>query len=407
YDSRVDRTFTTAQNWEVNEFVSLSILIQGKVGNAEDDIYVEVEDQSTNSDRVYINDTNVVDAYMWYEVAVPFSAFSGVDMDEIKRLSIGVGSETPASSGTGTIRIDTIRLYPTRCFTTYAADFDDDCKVDLSDYAVIADEWMDEYAEVIEPVEPDPCSVTAYWDFNEDSGDTAYDSSGNNRNATLVYCNWQPDSGKENGAVEIYRSTWNQNDGRVEFPASAITLPAGTFSAWLYLDSSQSSPTTRYIFGHTSLPVYHDRIQLYMDGGNTELDCGMGETHALITGIATLPTEQWLHVAMSWDGTTVRVYVNGIEEASSGYSNVDTIQDMAQLGNTGISSPTERFRGMFDEVSFYNTALTPGEILYLAEGDPILEISEPRETDLYLDGVIDLKDLEVFGLWWLENSLWP
>jgi hypothetical protein len=409
YDSRVDRVFAVAQDWEVNDFAYLSILIQGKVGNAADDIYVELEDQSTNSSRVYVNDVNVVDTYIWNEVAFPFTAFEGVNLNAIKRLSIGVGSKTPAASGTGTIRIDTIRLYPAQCFSTIAADFDDDCKVGFSDLAVLASQWMDEYVEVIVPVKPNSEDVTAYWDFNEPSGATAYDSSGNNRNATLVYCTWEPNSGKEFGAVRIYKSVPGpNNNGRVEFPASAITLPAGTFSAWLYLDSSQSSPATRYILGHTSLPVYGDRIQLYMDNGDTQLDCGMGDVHALITNIATLPTVEWVHIAMTWNGTTVKVYVSGIEKASSGYSDVNTLQIMAQLGNTGISSPAERFRGMFDEVSFYDKELTPGEILYLAEAEPSPpEIPNPRKTDLYLDGVINLKDLKVFVLSWLENNSWP
>ncbi|MGA7075818.1 MAG: LamG domain-containing protein, partial [Halobacteriota archaeon] len=126
-----------------------------------------------------------------------------------------------------------------------------------------------------------------------------------------------------------------------------------------------------------------------------------------ITNIETLPTEEWVHIAMTWNGTTVKVYVNGKEKASSTYSDVNTLQEMAQLGNTGISSPVERFRGMFDEVSFYDKELTPGEILYLAEAEPSLEIPNPRKTDLYLDGVINFKDLGVFVLSWLENDPWP
>ena len=51
--------------------------------------------------------------------------------------------------------------------------------------------------------------------------------------------------------------------------------------------------------------------------------------------------------------------------------------------------------------------LSQANILYLAESDPIVQIPDPRPTDLVLDGVIGLNDLSALFLSWLEKSYWP
>ena len=69
----------------------------------------------------------------------------------------------------------------------------------------------------------------------------------------------------------------------------------------------------------------------------------------------------WMHVAATYDGTTMRMYVNGVEENSMagplaiGAGAVDFAIGAHHDG-------TNRFAGMLDDVKVYNKALSPAEI---------------------------------------------
>ncbi len=115
--------------------------------------------------------------------------------------------------------------------------------------------------------------LIGYWKFDETSGTTAEDSVGADNNGTLSdNVEWQPGSGVSGGALLLDGTS----TAHVEFPSTGMLASSGTVAMWGYLSAPQPGQT-RYFFGHTTQPAYNNRIQLYMDGGNTELDLGLGE----------------------------------------------------------------------------------------------------------------------------------
>ena len=83
-----------------------------------------------------------------------------------------------------------------------------------------------------------------------------------------------------------------------------------------------------------------------------------------LTG-GTSPLNQWSHVVVTWTGSAAQLYVNGLL--------ADDINDPTRSGgyvpNTGTnlivgaSDTGSPYRGSVDEVAFYPTALTAGQIL--------------------------------------------
>jgi uncharacterized repeat protein (TIGR01451 family) len=74
----------------------------------------------------------------------------------------------------------------------------------------------------------------------------------------------------------------------------------------------------------------------------------------------------WMHVAATYDGTTMRMYINGEEERSE----VGPASIAANLINVGIgaqSDGTRKFRGQLDDVRIYRRALSATEITELAK----------------------------------------
>ncbi len=64
--------------------------------------------------------------------------------------------------------------------------------------------------------------------------------------------------------------------------------------------------------------------------------------------------------------------------------------------------------GQIDEVRIYDTALDETGLLWLSEGQSYTLIPDPpRPTDLVVDGIIDLNDLQIFMLTWLQEVSWP
>jgi len=78
-----------------------------------------------------------------------------------------------------------------------------------------------------------------------------------------------------------------------------------------------------------------------------------------------LPTTgTWHHIAGTYDGSTIRLYVDGVEKASSSVSGpIQTSSTPLYIGNKPFSSYSgDYFKGIIDEVRIYNRALLHQEI---------------------------------------------
>jgi hypothetical protein len=69
----------------------------------------------------------------------------------------------------------------------------------------------------------------------------------------------------------------------------------------------------------------------------------------------------WTHVAGTYDGTTLRLYINGVQVASVNRTGpIATSTGPLRIGGNSLWG--EFFQGRIDEVRVYNRALTPAEI---------------------------------------------
>ncbi|MDO8447624.1 MAG: LamG-like jellyroll fold domain-containing protein [Rhodoferax sp.] len=90
-----------------------------------------------------------------------------------------------------------------------------------------------------------------------------------------------------------------------------------------------------------------------------------------LTSAATIPLNQWTHIAITFDSTAgrQRIYINGVQDSNTN-NWTGTLQANAcnfYIGGdvaTGSCNllPARNFRGMIDEVKLYNTALSAAEV---------------------------------------------
>lgn len=107
---------------------------------------------------------------------------------------------------------------------------------------------------------------------------------------------------------------------------------------------------TGYSFALTIVPGALPALHLYLDGNGWSL-----------TGTTPVPTNQWTHLAASYDGLWVKLYVNGVRVRQGPLSGTLN-QGSGILGIGGGNNYAFDFAGKIDEVSLYNWALTEGEV---------------------------------------------
>jgi hypothetical protein len=141
--------------------------------------------------------------------------------------------------------------------------------------------------------------------------------------------------------------------------SNLLDLTSGlTISAWVF-------PTTS---GGTRTVVLKERsgglaYSLYAND-NTSRPAGNVNTGGVDIGVAgstSLPLNTWSHLATTYDGTNLRLFVNGVQVASRAMSGaIVTSAGMLRIGGNRVWG--QYFRGRIDEVRIYNRPLSSTEI---------------------------------------------
>ena len=83
-----------------------------------------------------------------------------------------------------------------------------------------------------------------------------------------------------------------------------------------------------------------------------------------ITFNAGVPQEGWVHIALTYDGSSVRVYTQGQLRATKAYaSGLNTVSNGIDIG--GLSARGWYFDGLIDEMGVYSRALTDAEVQFI------------------------------------------
>ena len=195
-----------------------------------------------------------------------------------------------------------------------------------------------------------PGLVAAYG-FDEGSGTVVSDVSGNGNNGTISGATWTS-SGKYGSAL-----TFNGTSARVTVnDAASLRLTGGmTLEAWVYPSSVSSA--WRDV-------IYKGDDNYYLEGTSRQFESSGDGGHIWrnpLYGTGALTVNTWAHLAATYDGATMRLYVNGVQVASRAQTGaIATSTNPLQIGGDSIYG--QYFAGRIDEVRVYNRALTVTEI---------------------------------------------
>jgi glucose/arabinose dehydrogenase/fibronectin type 3 domain-containing protein len=203
------------------------------------------------------------------------------------------------------------------------------------------------------PATPAPVGLVAGYSFDAGSGTTVSDVSGSGNTGTITGAMWT--NGKYGGALAF------DGAGAVVRIPAAPSLNLGTamtLAAWIQPTAAQSGWRT----------IMQRETEAYFlnasNGSGTNVPAGgatTGGDTTVVTGTSTAPVGVWTHVAMTYDGSSLRLYVNGTLVRTTGAGGaVQTTANPLWIG--GNSPYGEHFAGLIDEARVYNRALSATEI---------------------------------------------
>lgn len=163
-------------------------------------------------------------------------------------------------------------------------------------------------------------------------------------------------------------------------------LSSFTMSAWIKPASTAPSSWRCAIHKGTSSSVGDSHFWLGVNSSNqyTATICSPnspGTYNAGSTGV-TVTYNQWAHLCACWDGSFVRVYLNGELKKTYNLASMPNQIAISRLTTSNDAGTTYKFYGDVDDVRFYSRSLDQDEVLDIMYNEAI-----GNETGLlaYLD----------------------
>lgn len=215
--------------------------------------------------------------------------------------------------------------------------------------------------------------LAGYWKLDENTGTSTSDASTNAATGTLTGGPaWT--TGQIGSAVDF--------DGTDDYITSAsfptISAPY-SYSAWIKLDALPGASEWEVIAKNSTtrnFGVLNNKLVGWNGGSNPSI------------GGTTLSTSTWYHIINTDDGTTNRVYLNGVLDGSvTSTAGADSAGALS-IGSMGAA---RYFNGSVDEARIYNRTLSVEEV------GQLYRLTSPTGTDTGLKGYWSFNGKDVSG----------
>jgi hypothetical protein len=162
----------------------------------------------------------------------------------------------------------------------------------------------------------------------------------------------------------------------------ALNVSSNGFTVDFWMQGVKNQPQSLFLVvdkSHGWVDSTGWLFQGYSGSGQIFFGIGAGGSSINNFPLATSATDvldgQWHHVAGTWDGALLRIFVDGAQQDQAALTTPFNNTRPINLGfSWGNDTPTRFFRGKVDELALYNRALTTHEIaaLYAANAGKVL-----------------------------------
>ncbi len=211
--------------------------------------------------------------------------------------------------------------------------------------------------------------LIGHYKLDETSGTVAADSSGLSNDGTYTGSPMLGVEGAYPGDVETAADFDGTNDhvnlGNLDVSGSGLTI-----AAWINADNYSGSASRILAKANgAGLSNNYWSLTTYSSGGNNYLGILLktdsGGTRFLPSGNSPLKAGKWHHVAAVYNGSTLKLYKNGVEIYSTSVSGNVTSGPTVPVWIGGSPSNEKYFDGRIDDARVYNRSLSAEKIAEL------------------------------------------
>ncbi|KPL91653.1 LamG-like jellyroll fold domain-containing protein [Herpetosiphon geysericola] len=340
---------------------------------------VDPEDLSRDADGDIL-----LDSYELAQGSDPEASDSDGDgLDDARELSLGTnplrndsdgdGLDDKTESTTGWIisYSDTAdnRRYTRVWSNPNVGDIDDDGLNDLQEFVYGFNPWVatdasliDNLVQFAEMNVQETAAATVLLRLEEPADATVFANSASATSfncASTATCPIAAQSGRYGTAANF--------DGSNDYLEASVQLnpTAYTQAAWVYPTSSDTN--FHGIVGYDNGVLAQRAPSIYLfQAGRVQVGFGDGSTwNSLSISSAMLSSNTWNHIASTFDGSTMRIYINGVEQANSTAASGKVPYP---ISNLRVGRIDNYFKGTIDEVSLFDRALSASEVVALKDG---------------------------------------
>ena len=236
--------------------------------------------------------------------------------------------------------------------------------------------------------------LIAYWSF----AGNANDASGNSHNGTVSGATLTADRFGYANAAYSFNGTSDFISGVAN---TNFTQKPMSFSFWFYKTgagnlcnySGNNIEPGMSIF---SVGNYGSSIDVKLSSDGTKIGLGRSipsgvasENELVLTSNYSL--NSWNHVVVTYDNSTVKVYINGINLGSMNYSTSTTIANTTWYigkSNPSIWACVQYMKGKIDDLTIYNRILNDSEISSLYNSNICYESLTVTDTLIINTGIL-------------------
>jgi hypothetical protein len=244
--------------------------------------------------------------------------------------------------------------------------------------------------------QPDATNLVGRWLLDDNSETTAYDSSGNGNHGTIVgyasemlyegddvpysaqnLVGWSPLTGFSNDVPEGLSGNSYRFDGiddwiQVGDPVSLRPLTP-TVSLWFKVNGLDHMHTMFCSPSNGTNNGFMLRVQNSDNKIKAFIDANGWKS---VSSNEVVELNKWTHAAMTYDGSILKLYVNGVLQSdSASFTHSSWSVPISVSGFIGRYHNVVEFyrlmKGMVKDVRVYNTGLTQDNISFLANGSGV------------------------------------
>ncbi len=244
----------------------------------------------------------------------------------------------------------------------------------------------------------------AYWKFDEGYGTTVHDNTINHNDGTLsgtTSPSWQTEDQCVSGKCLSF------NGSSSYALASSYSYPSFsgvTLSYWFKAAPNWSS-WTAHVVGYDS-GSSQGIVYCQFDATN-QIDCYVRNASNSVVGIttnSTISANQWYFVSVTYDGSNVRLYLNGLPNATS-VSQSGSLHTFNQVYFGSSTGPSLLYNGRLDEVKIYPYARSDAQVKadYNSRGSAkgagaVMGVATNNQFSALNNGLV--------GYWKMDEATW-